>query len=163
MGVASRKEIRDSVLDTTRQENVQIGLLVNDFINLTLNEINDPGWAFPKNFNHLWSWLKSKTTFSTVASQEDYVLGREVDKIALLRQTTSPTRLLRMTDEQFYKRDANPTATGNPLLYRTWEVDGVSTRLTTADTIDVVSSSASDAGSSELAVTVSGYVSEIGR
>src|SRR3990167_7210008 len=133
MGVASRKEIRDSVLDTTRQENVQIGLLVNDF-------------------NHLWSWLKSKTTFSTVASQEDYVLGREVDKIALLRQTTSPTRLLRMTDEQFYKRDANPTATGNPLLYRTWEVDGVSTRLTTADTIDVVSSSASDAGSSELAV-----------
>ncbi len=156
MSVSSRKEIRDSVLDHTRQNNAQIGSLVNDFINLSLNEINDPGWAFPrKNFNHLWSWLRKKDTISV--SAEDAVLPRDVDKIALVRQTDTPVKLLQLTDEKFYKVVPNPTATGNPRFYRIWERDGVSTRLAAADTIDVVSSSASDAGSAELAVSVTGY------
>jgi len=158
MSVSSRKEIRDSVLNTARQTNTQIGSLVNDFINLTLNEINDPGWAYPrKNFTHNWSWLRRKTTFSTVASTEDYVLPRDVDKIQVVRQTASPIKLRAIDDDTFYLGRPDPSTTeGNPRWYRLWENEGVSTQLSTADTVDVVSSSASDAGSAELSVTVWG-------
>jgi len=159
MSVSSRKEIRDSVLKTTRQSNAQIGDFVNDCINLTINEINDPAWAFPrKNYNHKWSWLRRKTSFDTVDGTTDYVLGRDIDTVALMRQTQTPTKIRQVSDERFFNFIPNPTATGNPKIYRLWEQDGVSTRLATADTIDVVSSSASDAGSAELAVTVWGYV-----
>lgn len=162
MAVSSRKEIRDSVLSTTRQTNEQIGSLVNDFINLTLNEINDPGWAFTRNnYSHMWSWLRGKTTFTTVASTEDYVMKREIDRIALIRQTTSPIKLVQIPDELFFQLVPNPTQSGNPRFYRLWENEGVSTRLSSAGTIDVLSSSASDAGSSELSVTVVGYSSGI--
>jgi len=162
--VSSRKEIRDSVLSTTRQPNAQIGNLVNEFINITLNEINDPAWSFPrKNYSHMWSFLRGKTSFSTVADTSDYVLPREIDHIALMRQTASPTKIDQIPDEKFFDLVPNPTDTGNPTLYRLWENEGVATRLAAADTIDVVSDSASDAGSAELAVTVSGYVSGIWR
>jgi len=156
MSVSSRKEIRDSVLKTTRQSNSQIGSLVEEYINLTLNEINDPGWAFPrKDFSHVWNFLRRKTSFSV--SAEDYVLGRDVYKIALLRQTASPAKLIQITDEDFYRLVPDPTATGNPRYYRLWETEGVSTRLEADDTIDVVSSSSGDAGNSELTVSISGY------
>ena len=154
----SRKELKDNVLDTTRQSASQIGSLVNEFINITLHEINDPAWAFGnKDFAHKWNFLRRKTTFSTVADTSDYVLPRDVDKIALLRQTDSPTKLAQVRDEEFFELIPDPTQTGNPRWYRLWETEGVSTRLSTADTIDVVSSSASDAGDSALAVSVSGY------
>ena len=162
MSVSSRKEIRDFILSTTQQDNTQIGTLVNNYINMSLNEINDPGWAFTKNYHHLWSWLKRKNTFSTVASTGDYVMKREVDKIAILRQTTSPIKLMQITDELFFRLVPNPTDTGNPLYYRLWETDGISTRLATADTIDVISSSTSDSGSAELAVSVTGFDSTSG-
>lgn len=156
--VASRKEIRDSVLDTTRQNNSQIRSLVNEYINLTLAEINDPGWAFPrKQVTHFWNFLRRKTTFSTVADTESYVLGRDVDRIALLRQTDSPIKLAHLRDEDFYEMIPNPTAGGNPRYYRLWETEGVSVRLAADDTIDVVSNNSGDSGSSELSVSVSGY------
>jgi len=154
----SRKELRTSVITTSRQTDSQIGSLVNEFMNLTLSEINDPGWAFPKqNVNHLWSWLRRKTTFSTVASTGDYVLGRDVDHIALMRQTATPVKLDQIRDELFFKLVPNPTDTGNPRFYRMWVVDGVAVRLDAADTINVVSDSNNDAGSAELAISVSGY------
>lgn len=156
--ISSRREIVDSVLSITRQERSQIGSLVEDFINLTLNEINEPGWAYKfKNFTHLWSWLKRKSTFDTVASTTDYVLAREIDKVAILRQTETPIKLQQVPDDQFFRYIPNPVATGNPRYYRLWENEGVSTRLATADTVDVVSSSASDAGSADYTVTVMGY------
>ena len=154
--VSSRKEIKDSVLDTTRQTDAQIGTLVEDYINITLNEISDPGWAFPKNLTHSWSFLRRKTTFETVASTEDYVLPRDIDRISLVRQTESPIRLRHVSDKEFYLYIPNPTGSGNPRYYRIWENEGVSTQLTTADTIDVVSSSASDSGSSTKSITVWG-------
>lgn len=156
--MSSRKEIRESVLNTTRQNNAQIGSIVNEFINLTLHEINDPSWAFTRrDYNHLWSFLRRKTTFSTTASTSDYVLGRDVDRIGLLRQTTTPTKLTQIPDDLFFEEIPNPTDTGNPRMYRLWEMDGVSTRLAAADTIDVVSSSTSDSGNSTLTVSVMGY------
>jgi hypothetical protein len=156
--VSSLKELKQSVLDTTRQTEAQIGSLVSDYINLTLSEISDPGWAFgQQNFTHLWSFLRRKTTITTVASTEDYVLKRDIDRISLCRQTTSPAIIRALSDKNFYNYVPDPTATGNPRYYRIWENEGVSTRLTTAGTINVVSSSTSDAGSSTLTVTVWGY------
>ena len=158
MSVSSRKEIKDSVLSSTRQSSAQIGDLVNDFINLTLNEINDPAWAFPREmgFTHNWSWLRRKTTFASVASTEDYVLPRDIDRISLIRQIDTPTKLTQLSDENFYRKVPYPTATGDPKYYRIWENEGVSTRLAVADTIDVVSSSASDAGTTTKTVTIWG-------
>ena len=161
----SRKELRANILSTTRQDQNQIGGLVDEYINMALSEINSPGWAFPRkeNFHHMWSFLKQKENFSTVASTEDYILAREIDHINLVRQTESPTLLHRVTDEDFFKYVPDPTATGNPRFYRIWEVEGVSTKLSSADTIDVLSSSASDAGDSALSVSVSGYSSGLWR
>ena len=162
MSVSSRKEIRDYVLSATRQSNTQIGSLVNDMINQTLSEMNNPGWAFRnRNFNHNWNFLKQKTTFATVDGTSDYVLGREVDRIALIRQTTTPAKLVQLTDEKFFEFIPDPTDTGNPRFYRQWVTEGVATRLATADTLDVVSDNAGDAGDSTLAVTISGYVGGI--
>ena len=154
----SRREIVDSVLNTTRQNRAQLGDLTNEFVNLTINEINDPGWAMPKgSYAHLWSFLRRKTTFPTVSGTEDYVLARDVDKISILRQTSSPTKLIQVPDDKFFEYIPNPTATGNPQWYRLWEQEGVSTRLASAGTIDVLSNSTSDAGDSTLTVSVSGY------
>lgn len=161
MAVSSRKEIRDNVISTTNQNSTQIGDLVNDYINLTIQEINNPAIAFRDNTHHLWSWLRRKTTFSTVASTAEYVLPREVDYISILRQTTSPQKLIALTDEFFLKRVPDPTTTGNPLYYREWETEGVSTRLSSATSLNVVSSSSSDSGSSQLSVSIVGYVGGI--
>ena len=156
--MSSRKEIRDSVLKTTRQEtNTTLSDMVNDYINLTLNEINNPAWAFREDVHHSWSFLRQKLTFATVASTSDYLLAREVDKIALVRQTSTPIKLTQVPDKNFFELVPNPTDTGNPLWYRLWEEEGVSTRLTADSILSVVSSSASDAGSSELKVTVRGH------
>lgn len=151
-------EIRSNVADTTRES--QINSLIDSYINMTLQEINDPAWAFEsvaafRGYNHLWTFNKRKHTFATVASTEFYQLPRDLDKISLIRQTTSPAKLLYVPDEVFYKYLPNPTTTGNPLYYRLWEEEGVSTRLSTDDTLQVVSSSASD--NSNFTVSVVGY------
>jgi len=161
--ISSLKEIRDSVLDTTQQENAQIGSLVNGYVNLTLREIESPGWCFSprREKSHFWSWLKHKTSFNTVASTAEYVLERDIRHIALVRQEETPIKLTRMTDEDFYEIEPEPDSSGNPEIYRVWEVSGVKTKLSTADTIDVVSSSTSDANDDDLTVTVYGYVNNI--
>ena len=74
-----------------------------------------------------------------------------------MRQTVSPAKLDYISDENFFREVPNPTESGNPLFYRIWEIDGLSTRLAVADTINVVSSSASDGSS--LTVSIMGYVS----
>lgn len=154
----SRRELVDSVLNASRQNRTQIGDIVDEMVNLTISEINDPGWAFPKGSqSHLWNFLRRKTTFATVNGTSDYVLERDVDQISLIRQTASPVKLTQVPDEKFFELIPNPTESGNPKFYRLWETEGVATRLAAADTIDVVSSSTSDAGDSTLAVSVSGY------
>ena len=157
MPVSTLKQLRDQVLATSKQDNTQIGTFVNDFINLTLQEINSPGWAFRNERHHLWSFLKRKTTFTTTSGTSDYVMERDVDKIGIMRQTSTPAKICAVTDEQFYKYNPNPDSQGNPLIYREWEVSGLSTRLTSADTINISSSSANDGSS--FTVTVLGYVS----
>lgn len=156
-------EIRTNILKSTRQEQLNT-TLANQYINLTLMEINDPAWAFEQilrgSINHLWSFNKRKTTLTTVASTEFYQLPRDVDKINLIRQITSPEKLLYLPDEVFYHYVPYPTATGTPMYYRLWEEEGLSTRLSADGTIDVVSSSASDTTQviSIVGYSTSGYI-----
>jgi len=163
MAVSSRKEIRNHCMKITDTQGSAMESLVNDFINESLNEVNDPGWAFRKEFQHNWSFLRRKTSFSTAASTTDYLLPRDVDRVALLRQETTPVKLRQVTDRRFYEADAKRDETGNPYWYRMWEVSGVSTKLAVADTVDIVSSSTSDTGNTSLNVTVWGYVDGIIR
>lgn len=157
MPVSTRLQLKNSALNSTSQDSTQIGDMVNDFINLTINEINNPAWAFKNGYNHLWSWLRRKTTFATVSGTADYVMERDVDRIAIIRQTSSPAKLIQVPDEIFFRELPNPTASGNPLYYRIWEVDGLSTRNTTSQKINAVSSSSSDGSS--FTVTIQGYIS----
>ena len=138
MSLTTYDQLRDNIASTIRD--TQVASLLGSFINLTGLEIH---------LFHHWSWLRRKTTFSTVASQEDYNLDAEIDRIALMRQITSPTVIREVSDFDFYRYLPNPEsqATGNPLFYRRWEETGFATNLAAADTVYVVSSSASDGSS----------------
>src|SRR3990167_3869561 len=140
MPISTREQISDNVLATTQQDETQIGDLVDDYINMTLNEINNTGWAFSRarggdgsDYNHLWNFLKRKTTFSTAASTTDYVMERDVDYISIIRQQSTPAKLVQVPDEIFFEELPFPTATGFPRAYRLWEIDGLSLRLASAD------------------------------
>ena len=136
-------ELRTNIGSTTRE--TQVNTLIDNFINLTLQEIHD---FYP------WNWLRRKQSFATVIDQEDYVLDEEVDRLGFIRQRTNPNKLLHVPDELFYKvvPDPEDRGSGNPLYYRLWEETGFSTNLAAADTIYVVSSSASDGASFNVVV-----------
>lgn len=143
MAIRTRLDIRTRVATDTRE--TQINSTIDEYINLTLQEINDPAWAFEqisvmRGYEHKWSFNRRKTSIS--ASAEDYVLPRDLDTISLIRSTTR--KLFFIPDDIFYEYIPNPTSTGNPRGYRVWEVEGVSTRLSTDDTLEVISDSASD-------------------
>ena len=135
MALKTFDELADHVASITRD--TQISELIRRCINITLSEI----WGY-----HPWTFKRRKTTFTTTASTEDYNLDEEVDEIALLRQLTSPQKLLYVPDRLFYEINPNPEsdATGTPRFYRLWEETGFFTNLAVDDTIYVSSSSASD-------------------
>lgn len=140
----TRKEIRDRVSTDTRE--TQINSTIEEYINQTLLEIQSPAWAFEqiglKGYDHKWSFNRRKTTLSV--SAETAQLPRDCDEIGLLRQTSTPVKLHYIPDNLFYEWLPNPTATGNPKWYRVWEEEGVEVRLSTDDTLEILSSSASD-------------------
>jgi len=69
----------------------------------------------------------------------------------------SPYRVLeKWSESKFYKGIPQATNTGDPFIYRQWSVEGVSTKLSTADTVDIVSSNNNDSGDTDLVVIVSG-------
>lgn len=144
MSLATLDQNRDQIASTIRD--TQISSLLTDFINLSLMEIHN---ARP------WTWLRRKTTLSTVASQEDYNLDEEVGEVALIRQRSTPTKLVQIPDELFYKILPNleDLSTDTPRFYRLWEETGFSTNISSAETITVVSSSASDTSSFSVRVT----------
>jgi len=133
--ISTLKNIRDTIASSVRE--TQVSDLIDSYINLTGIEIH--------NYSD-WSGLRRKQTFSTVASQEDYNLDSEIDRIALIRQISSPRKLQYIPDDLFYKHIPAPenNGTGTPSFYRMWEETGFSTNLAAADTVYVVSSSASD-------------------
>lgn len=131
----SLKEVRDNVASTIRD--TAIGSLLDSYINLTQWEIN--------NF-HPWTSLRRKQTFDTVIDQENYPLDEEVDSIVILRQLTTPLKLIYVPDDLFYQFIPNPEnlGSGTSRYYRLWQETGFSTNLAAADTIQVLSSSTSD-------------------
>ncbi len=142
----TRLSIRNRVATDTRE--TQINSTIEEYINQTLLEINSPGWAFEqiglRGYDHKWSFNRRKTTLATVASTENYQLPRDCDVISLIRQTSTPVKLRYVPDDLFYDLLPNPTTTGNPKLYRIWEEEGVEVRLSADDSVEVLSSSASD-------------------
>ena len=141
-------DIRTRIKNDTR-ETALTDAMLNDYINLTLEEIGDPAWAFEqvvamRGYNHKWTFNRRKYTLTTVTSTEFYQLPRDLDNIGLIRQTSTPQKLRFIPDDLFYEFVPNPTATGNPKWYRIWEEEGVSVRLSTDDGIKVKSSSSSD-------------------
>ena len=145
--IRTRKEIRDRVATDTRETG--INSTIDEYVNLSLEEIQNPAWAFEqiagmRGYEHLWSFNRRKHTLTTVASTEFYQLPREVDKIGLIRQTSTPQKIIFIPDDLFYEYIPNPTATGNPKWYRIWEEEGVEVRLSVDDTIEILSSSTAD-------------------
>lgn len=145
MPLVTLKNIRDDIASTVRE--TQISSLLTSFINTTGLEVH---------LFHPWTFLRRKQTFATVVDQEDYQLDSEVDRIAVLRQITTPTRLLYLPDHVFFNYVVDPEnqGTGPPRIYRLWEETGFSTNLAAADTVYVSSSSALD--SSTFTVRVEG-------
>lgn len=142
----TRLTLRNRIATDTRE--TQINTTIEDYLNFTLQEIQSPAWAFEqvglKGFDHKWSFNRRKTTLATVASTENYQLPRDLDDIGLIRQTASPRKIKFIPNDLFYEWLPNPTATGNPKWYRIWEQEGVEVRLSADDTLEVLSSSASD-------------------
>jgi len=152
------KELRDNIGETARES--AIDDLIDEYINITLMEINNPSWAYEqigvRGYHHNWSFNRRKHSFSTVATTEDYMLPRDLDKVGLIRQEETPVKLKHLPDEVFYRLVPKPSdSSGNPRWYRIWEEEGVSARLTATDKITVKSSSTSD--TSSITVSISGY------
>ena len=135
MAIRVHSEIRAYLASLIRD--TTINSFITDCLNLSLSEIH---YAWP------WSWKRRKTTFSTVADQEDYRLDEEVDQIAILRQRTTPLVLLHVPDRKFYKVVPDPEDRGSGVsrYYRQWEETGFTASLAADDTIQVLSSSTSD-------------------
>src|SRR3990167_2608047 len=142
-GLRTFDQLRDNIASTFRD--TQIATLIDNALNLALAEV----WnAYP------WTCARRKTTFSTVTSQEDYNLDEEIDRIILIRQRTSPQKLLYVPDHLFYALEPAPEdqGTGVPRYYRLWEETGFSTNLAAADTIAVLSSSTADGSSFKVVI-----------
>ena len=135
MPLVTLKNLRDDIASTVRE--TQVPTIMTSFINITGLEIH---------LFHPWTFLRRKQTFATVADQEDYNLDSEIDRIAVLRQISTPTRLFYVPDNQFYNVVPDPEnrGSGTPRYYRLWEETGFSTNLAADDTVYVSSSSTSD-------------------
>lgn len=135
MPLVTLKNIRDDLASTVRE--TQISSLLTSFINTA---------GLEAHLFHPWTFLRRKQTFATVADQESYNLDSEVDRIAVLRQISTPTRLFYVPDNQFYNVVPDPEnrGSGTPRYYRLWEETGFSTNLAADDTVYVSSSSALD-------------------
>src|SRR3990167_10157577 len=126
---------RDQLVDhiASRVRDTQIAQFIIDSLNLTLEEI----WTY-----HPWNFKRRKQTFATIADQESYNLDEEVDEIRLLRQRTTPLKLLYVPDDIFYTFEPDPESiTGVSHYYRLWEETGFAANLAADDTVYVNSRS----------------------
>ncbi len=154
------KEIYDEVANTTRE--TQIESIIKEYVNMSLMELNDPGWAFEqigiRGYSHNWSFNRRKHSFSTADGTETYQLPRDLDKISLVRQTSSPAKISYIPDDVFYRYIPDPTATGNPLYYRIWEEEGIAVSLAADDMIKIKSSTVDTAKVSIVGYSTDGFL-----
>src|SRR3990167_3855209 len=135
MPLVTLKNVRDDISSTVRE--TQVPTIMTSFINITGLEIH---------LFHPWTFLRRKQTFDTVADTENYNLDSEIDRIAVLRQISTPTRLFYVPDDQFYNVVPDPEnrGAGTPKYYRLWAETGFSTNLAADDTVYMSSSSTAD-------------------
>ncbi len=106
-----------------------------------------------------WSFKYRRHTFPTVASQEAYVLPRQVGEVYSVQSSASPYNIGVAREDQFDNALPNPTSTGNPRSLRLFEMVGIDTQPSAASVATVVSSSASDTTQKVLVKgLVGGYV-----
>jgi len=158
MSLSTLAELRSNVATTCRE--TQINSLIDTFINLSLQEINDPAWSFEQSqafrgYSHLWTFNRREATIPVLSSMIN--LPRDCDKInfVLYYDGSSFTKLQFLPDNSDIIAYINPTATGRPIGYRNWQEEGLSVSLSTDDKVTAVSSSASD--TSSFTVSVVGY------
>jgi len=156
MSLSTMKELRDNVATTTRE--TQINSLIDTYINLSLQEINDPAWAFEqvqafRGYNHLWTFNRRYATLPV--TEATIPLPRDCDKINFLMYYLPLIKLKYIPDDSLDIFNIDPTTTGTPLYYRRWHEEGIPITLVTNDKVTVVSSSASD--TSAFTVSVVGY------
>ncbi|MFH1232161.1 MAG: hypothetical protein V1709_11775 [Planctomycetota bacterium] len=158
--LSTLKELRENVATTTRE--LQINSLIDTYINLSLQEVNDPAWAFEqvqafRGYNHLWTFNRRYATLPVMKSL--IYLPRDCDKVNLLLYygsgSSNFTKLSYLPDDSPDIANINPNNFGSPLYYRRWEEEGVSVSLTTNDRVTVVSSSGVDVA--PLSVSIVGY------
>ena len=91
-----------------------------------------------------WTWKQRKTTLSLTSGDNEKNLPRDVGEPYLVLSSVSPYLLKYMSEDEFDRRDPNPTASGNPRIYTLFEHTGVEEQPSAASVISLVSSSASD-------------------
>ena len=135
MAIRTHGELKTHL--STLIRDTTVNSFITDCLNLAIEEIH---------YYADWSWLKRKTTFSTVVDQEDYRLDEEVDRIMVVRRRSPPVRLLYLPDEVFFRYVPDPEDRGSgvPRYYRIWEETGFTASLAADDTIQVLSSSTAD-------------------
>lgn len=91
-----------------------------------------------------WAFRKRTYTVTTVSGTRDYVLPKYIGEIYKITSNTAPYILTAVSDDLFDTKIPNPTSSGNPFLYCLYEFLGCQVQPTSAASILVVSTSASD-------------------
>ena len=91
-----------------------------------------------------WAFKLRRYDFTTTSATSDYVLPRLVGEPYKIMSSASPYLITVVREEDFDNAIPNPSSSGNPRLARLFEMVGVETQPTSASSITVVSSSASD-------------------
>ena len=91
-----------------------------------------------------WTFKQRRTTLSVSSGSERVKLPKDVGEPYTILSSLYPYLLRPKTEDEFDRREPNPTATGNPRIYTLFHYDGVDTQPTSASTLSVASSSAAD-------------------
>ena len=91
-----------------------------------------------------WTWKQRKTTLALVSGDSEKNLPRDVGEPYIVLINVSPFLLKYRTEDEFDRREPNPTSSGNPRIYSLFEYDGVEEQPAAAGVVSIVSSSAAD-------------------
>lgn len=106
-----------------------------------------------------WFWLAQYDyTVSTTSGTDTYALSPLVDisKLINFRDESSPRYIAPMPDQKFRRFEPGPTSTGEQYLYRPVGFSPVQNQPTSASTLSMTSSSATDDGATSVNVRVRG-------
>jgi hypothetical protein len=91
-----------------------------------------------------WTCKNIKTTLALSSGDSEKNLPRDVGEPYIVLSSASPYLLKYKSEDEFDRREPNPTASGNPRIYTLFEYAGVEEQPAAAGVVSVVSSSATD-------------------